>query len=540
MKVKRTVLINGKIVEKEIKRKKMVKKKLEKKVQKNGREKAKTKVPNIPKKNTFHLDLLEKLTNTLQDTRLDAVQPATEPGTMSKTVFRISLGPYQTDFSAVQHTTEIMGKEWTTVIVDDNKADMFWNTYFPVDHMIRTAYYMIHPKFGASRANILRLALVYIHGGMYLDFKSSVLQVPPSLSEHKQLGVCQWPAQIELFPNGEFTNWFILGKSGSPVLWMALVHIAKMVHYLHSNQNILNLVTEIADADSISKRLVLTVTGSIAFTFVLQKYLKYVECSYLPYVEYDFTKKHQAGKNHYSMQSHTEYLLNWTNKRYNIPRTLYMTYKNIKSIPPAVIRRAQTLHPELTFCFFDNDQCRQFLTEYFPAIVLYTFDSLKLGAHKADLWRYCILYVRGGFYCDVKTDFVCSLLEFVTEEDSKTWYTVIGYEGVPKQLYNGIIITPPFNPILYECIEFMCKNKSKDYHYNVKYLYASVQAQVDHTLRPGFNKMKNGWSVYLAKETCVKNMSKRYNLECTIRNHQNKTLVNTRCDGFGMGTHGWL
>ena len=505
----RTVLINGKVVEKRINGKKMEEKRIN--VKKNGRktdqgsreearEEAKKKVPHFPTPQNFNLHLLEKLTSTLQDTRLDAVQPATEPGTMSKTIFRIC-GPYQTEHSAVQHTTKIMGKEWTTMMVDDDKADTFWSTYFPADHLIRTAYYMINPKFGASRADILRLALVYIHGGMYLDFKSSVLQVPPSLSEHKQIGVCQWPKQKHLFPNGELTNWFILGKSGSPVLWMALVQIAKMVHYLHSNQNILNLVTDIADDDdSISKRLVLTVTGPVAFTFVLQQHLKYVECSYLPYVKYDFTKKHQAGENHYSMQSHTEYLLNWTNKTYNIPRTLYMTYKNIKSVPPDVIVRAQTLHPELTLCFFDNDQCRQFLTEYFPAIVLYTFDSLKSGAHKADLWRYCILYVRGGFYCDVKTDFVCSLLDFVTEENSKTWYTVIGYEGTPKQLYNGIIITPPFNPILYKNIEFICTNKCTDYLYNVKYLYTSVQAQVNHTLCPGFNKMENGWSIYLAKE----------------------------------------
>ena len=300
---KRTILINGIVVEKQM----MIRKKI--KVRKTDDKK----IPNFPKNRTLNLKLLEKLINTPQDSRLDVVQPATEPGTMSNIVFRVG-GPFQTDHSAVQHTTKIMGKEWTTMLVDDDKADVFWSTYFPVDHMIRTAYYMINPKFGASRADILRLALVYIHGGMYLDFKTSVLQVPPSLPEHKQLGVCRTKCQKHLFPDGELANWFIIGKSGSPVLWAVLAHIAKTVHYLHNNQNALHFVSEIAEDKSISKRLVLTTTGPIWFTHILRQNLKYVDCTYLPYVTYDYTKKHTAGKNHYSNQLYTEYMLSWVNK----------------------------------------------------------------------------------------------------------------------------------------------------------------------------------------------------------------------------------
>ncbi len=45
--------------------------------------------------------------------------------------------------------------------------------------IVRTAYYYsIHPRFGASRADILRLALVYIHGRNV----SSVLKIPPELT----------------------------------------------------------------------------------------------------------------------------------------------------------------------------------------------------------------------------------------------------------------------------------------------------------------------------------------------------------------------
>ena len=96
---KRTILINGIVVEKQM----MIRKKI--KVRKTDDKK----IPNFPKNRTLNLKLLEKLINTPQDSRLDVVQPATEPGTMSNIVFRVG-GPFQTDHSAVQHTTKIMGK----------------------------------------------------------------------------------------------------------------------------------------------------------------------------------------------------------------------------------------------------------------------------------------------------------------------------------------------------------------------------------------------------------------------------------------------
>ena len=30
------------------------------------------------------------------------------------------------------------------------------------------------------------------------------------------------------------------------------------------------------------------------------------------------------------------------------------------------------------------------------------FKDLKIGAHKADFFRYCILYIYGGIYIDIK------------------------------------------------------------------------------------------------------------------------------------------
>jgi hypothetical protein len=59
-------------------------------------------------------------------------------------------------------------------------------------------------------------------------------------------------------------------------------------------------------------------------------------------------------------------------------------------------------NPEFTHYLFDDADCREFIAANFDYSVLDAFDRLIPGAYKADLWRYCVLYVRGGIYLDIK------------------------------------------------------------------------------------------------------------------------------------------
>ena len=51
------------------------------------------------------------------------------------------------------------------------------------------------------------------------------------------------------------------------------------------------------------------------------------------------------------------------------------------------------------YVFSDNDR-RLFIEQHFDTTVLHAYDSLIPGAYKADLWRYCVLYINGGIYLD--------------------------------------------------------------------------------------------------------------------------------------------
>lgn len=60
------------------------------------------------------------------------------------------------------------------------------------------------------------------------------------------------------------------------------------------------------------------------------------------------------------------------------------------------------LNPEYTYRYYNDTEARKFLRENFNEEVNYSYDILVPGAFKADLLRYCLLYVNGGCYFDCK------------------------------------------------------------------------------------------------------------------------------------------
>ena len=60
------------------------------------------------------------------------------------------------------------------------------------------------------------------------------------------------------------------------------------------------------------------------------------------------------------------------------------------------------LNPEYTYIYYDDIEARKFMRENFNEELNYSYDILVPGAFKADLLRYCLLYIYGGCYFDCK------------------------------------------------------------------------------------------------------------------------------------------
>jgi len=164
----------------------------------------------------------------------------------------------------------------------------------------------------------------------------------------------------------------------------------------------------------------------------------------------------------------------------SIPLNLFQTW-NTKDLPPnmkACVYRLRKQNPEFKYQLYDDEDCVRLLKEHFEQDVVYAFHRLKPGAYKADLWRYCVLYVHGGIYLDIK--FECcdgfSCIELMDKEHyvmdrQKDPDTGAAFAEKGKILvYNGCMVSPPNNPVLLTCIEKIVENvKQEEYGFNPLY-----------------------------------------------------------------------
>jgi len=193
-----------------------------------------------------------------------------------------------------------------------------------------------------------------------------------------------------------------------------------------------------------------------------------------------------------------------------IPLNLFQTWHTL-DLPPKMkesIELLQKQNPEFTYYLYDDDMCRNFIKDNFDDEIVYTFDKLKPGAYKADLWRYCILYIKGGIYLDIK--FLCinnfKLIELTDKEyfvkDRKTGNLII-----KSGVFQAVLCCLPKNNILLECI--------KQIVYNVKHnLY------LDNSLCPTGPHLFIKFSNFID----IKNLELKHSEGKYIENNNNKIL----------------
>ena len=186
-----------------------------------------------------------------------------------------------------------------------------------------------------------------------------------------------------------------------------------------------------------------------------------------------------------------------------IPKTIYQTWHS-RTLPQKMadcVERLKRDNPEFEHHLYDDTECRAFIAENFDRSVVEAYDVLIPGAFKADLWRYCVLYKKGGVYLDIK--FQCepgfSLKELTKDDEtfildrpygdlslpidvnlallnSPTFYDMLHeqtsntWKNKQIGLYNAVMASSPDNPVLYECIQRVVKNVKKGYYgYNPLY-----------------------------------------------------------------------
>jgi mannosyltransferase OCH1-like enzyme len=156
-----------------------------------------------------------------------------------------------------------------------------------------------------------------------------------------------------------------------------------------------------------------------------------------------------------------------------IPKNIFQTW-NTLDLPPNMqqsVNKLKAQHPDFIHYLYDDTMCRNFIKKHFDKKVVQAFDTLRPGAYKADIWRYCVLYIKGGIYLDIKYECVngFSLNQLLDRE-----YFVLDRPGWWKKgqigIYNGVMVCVAKNPILRMAIDKIVENVEKrEYGMNILY-----------------------------------------------------------------------
>jgi len=199
-----------------------------------------------------------------------------EEDRIPRTIHRIWLGgPFPEKYGPALAATQDANPSFDQRRWGDEEIDKLMNTVYG-DHPIwgsrvRDAYNSINPSYGAARADLARYALLYAHGGVYMDAKCSATDLLPVLKGSRF--VCSfWSDAATGFPHivGELQNGWFASEAGHPTLNLV---ISKVIQNIENYKERSNL--EIFMCKNMNflydTKIVLKVTGPVPFTNMVKK-----------------------------------------------------------------------------------------------------------------------------------------------------------------------------------------------------------------------------------------------------------------------------
>jgi mannosyltransferase OCH1-like enzyme len=125
---------------------------------------------------------------------------------------------------------------------------------------------------------------------------------------------------------------------------------------------------------------------------------------------------------------------------------------------------------EFNFMFFTDETIRLMIREHFPQYVYNAYMKInpRFGACLSDFGRYCLLYLLGGVYLDIKSEVVKPLYPFIqkiNQTSRSTDMLVLSHWrdinphwdrfGPKGEIMNWVIISSPHHPLIRQLIERM-------------------------------------------------------------------------------------
>jgi mannosyltransferase OCH1-like enzyme len=157
---------------------------------------------------------------------------------------------------------------------------------------------------------------------------------------------------------------------------------------------------------------------------------------------------------------------NWKRRRIQrkrsdyIPLNIWQTYKTDK-LPKRArdCQRTWANQKKYHYHFMDDTQIHRFMIEYFSPRVVDTFERMPIGVMKADMWRYCVLYIHGGIYSDIDSVSLKPIKDWNIQPEDEI---IIALEN-DLHFCQWTILAAPRHPILATVIQMIVDDAMKGF-----------------------------------------------------------------------------
>lgn len=155
-----------------------------------------------------------------------------------------------------------------------------------------------------------------------------------------------------------------------------------------------------------------------------------------------------------------------------IPKVIVQTSRN--GIPEYVVDMIREKSPGWEYIHFTDNDIIDFFVQNpvreFPNVIQ-KFYSYSYGEHRADLFRYYYLYVKGGVYIDSDAMIEDNIENIVKSYD----FFSVNSSYLPGSVFQGFIGCIPGNIVIYEALSDLYsisnENLIKDFHILCKNMY---------------------------------------------------------------------
>ena len=155
---------------------------------------------------------------------------------------------------------------------------------------------------------------------------------------------------------------------------------------------------------------------------------------------------------------------------YKIPKIIHYTFRN-NNFPENI--KQNILHNKIIcndceFRFYNDADIKKFIKTHFPENINRAFNSINdcYGAMKADFFRYCVLYICGGVYIDIKSRINKRIFDIIQPNDTCILdlpRTIESWRKYSPTYEQWLLMFAPLHPYLKTVIHTITYNINRRY-----------------------------------------------------------------------------